>query len=59
MAATEKLPPSEYGGADTRKTRGIQPAPHILTVEEKLRLMYGEDPMEPQSTPLPGLTPLT
>lgn len=59
MPAPEKLPPSEYGGSDTRATRGIQPAPHVLTAEEKLRLMYGEDPMEETSTPLPGLTPLT
>jgi hypothetical protein len=59
MAATEKLPPSEYGGSDTRKTMGIQPAPHVLTAEEKLRLMYHEDPMEETTIPLPGLTPLT
>lgn len=54
-----KMPPSEYGGSDTTKTKGIQPAPHVLTAEEKLRLMYGEDPMNEQSEPVPGLTPLT
>lgn len=59
MAAPEKLPPSEYGGSDTRQTRGIQPAPHVLTADEKLRLMYGEDPMAEESQPVPGLTPLT
>lgn len=30
---------SEYGGADTVKTHGIQPAPHVLTADEKLRLL--------------------
>ena len=48
---------SEYGGSDTDKTHGIQPAPHALTAEEKLRLAYKQDPMEP-ATDLPvGLPP--
>lgn len=51
-----KLPPSEYGGSDTQDTAGIQPAPHVLTAEEKLRLMYREDPMAETSTSVPGLT---
>lgn len=41
---------SEYGGADTLKTRGIQPAPHQLTPSEQLRLMYQEDPMDIESS---------
>ena len=41
------LKDSEYGGADTTKTHGIQPAPHALTAEEKLRLMYKQDAAEP------------
>jgi hypothetical protein len=37
---------SEYGGSDTTKTRGIQPAPHdIKSVPfEQLRVMYSVDP---------------
>jgi hypothetical protein len=31
---------SEYGGSDTDKTDGIQPAPHVLTASEKLRLLH-------------------
>lgn len=42
------MKPSEYGGSDTDKTLGIQPAPHQLTNTEKLRLMYSQDPMEPE-----------
>lgn len=38
---------SEYGGVDTLKTDGIQPVPHVLTAEEKLRLTYHADPMDP------------
>lgn len=49
---------TEYGGADTDKTLGIQPAPHQLTPSEKLRVMYHEDPMEPVQQELPGLGPL-
>lgn len=37
---------SEYGGADTDKTNGIQPFPHVLTQTEQLRLMYGTDPAD-------------
>lgn len=50
-----KLKPSEYGGSDTTKTLGIQPAPHALTAEEKLRVMYHEDPTDEESKPIPGL----
>lgn len=35
---------SEYGGADTDKTNGIQPFPHELSQTDQLRLMYGTDP---------------
>lgn len=38
---------TEYGGSDTHKTEGIQPAPHVLTAHEKLRLQYKQDPDEP------------
>lgn len=37
---------SEYGGADTEKTGGIQPFPHVPTPAEDLRLMYTSDPDE-------------
>lgn len=40
------LKPSEYGGVDTDKTLGIQPAPHQLSPAEQLRVMYHEDPMD-------------
>lgn len=40
------LKPSEYGGDDTEKTDGIQPVPHVLTADEKLRLMYHADPTD-------------
>ena len=40
---------SEYGGADTVKTGGIQPPPHVLTAEEKLRLLYRTDAADPES----------
>lgn len=43
---------SEYGGADTHKTKGIQPAPHVLTAEEKVRLMYAADPEDNTDVPL-------
>jgi hypothetical protein len=50
---------SEYGGSDTHKTLGIQPAPHTLTPEEKLRVMYRRDPAEPELTPILGLDEVT
>ena len=31
---------SEYGGADTVKTGGIQPAPHVPDAAEQLRILY-------------------
>lgn len=46
---------SEYGGADTDKTLGIQPAPHALTAEEKLRVMYHSDPADPLEEPIFGI----
>lgn len=36
--------PSEYGGSDTTKTDGIQPAPHVLAPHERMRLMYKQEP---------------
>lgn len=38
------MKPSEYGGSDTDKTQGIQPAPHVPDAVEQLRLMYAKDP---------------
>ena len=49
---SERLRPSEYGGSDTQKTMGIQPAPHALRAEEKLRVVYASDPLEPELLPL-------
>lgn len=46
---------SEYGGSDTVKTLGIQPAPHILTAEEKLRVLYAADPAVVETAPVVGL----
>lgn len=46
---------SEYGGSDTHKTLGIQPAPHTLRPEEKLRVMYHTDPAEKELTLVEGL----
>lgn len=40
------MKPSEYGGADTVKTNGIQPFPHVLKPEEELRLMHQTDPSD-------------
>lgn len=51
------MKPSEYGGSDTHKTHGIQPEPHILTADEKLRLMYKQDPDEVEATIPAGLPP--
>lgn len=44
-----KMKPSEYGGSDTTKTMGIQPAPHQLKPEEELRVLYKTDPMDEQA----------
>lgn len=41
------MKPTEFGGADTDKTLGIQPAPHQLTPSEELRVMYSTDPVDP------------
>lgn len=43
------MKPSEYGGSDTDKTLGIQPAPHVLTAAEQLRLMYSAAPEDPDA----------
>lgn len=40
------LKPTEYGGSDTNKTKGIQPFPHEPEAAEKLRLLYSEDPAD-------------
>ena len=40
---------TEYGGGDTVKTRGIFPAPHVPTADEKLRLLYSTDAADPES----------
>lgn len=42
---------SEYGGSDTHKTQGVQPAPHEPKADEQLRLMYGTDAADPLSGP--------
>lgn len=42
---------SEYGGSDTVKTQGIQPAPHVATPAEELRLTYATDPADVTSGP--------
>jgi hypothetical protein len=46
---------SEYGGSDTNRTQGIQPAPHQVTQTEALRLMYATDPAstDPPDATLP------
>ena len=46
MAERKRLKPSEYGGADTQRTDGIQPAPHRLTATEQLRTFYQQDPLD-------------
>lgn len=40
------MKPSEYGGSDTLKTLGIQPAPHTKTASEQLRVFYAQDPVQ-------------
>lgn len=47
--------PSEYGGSDTDQTLGIQPAPHQLTADEKLRVYYSSDPADIEAQAIPGL----
>lgn len=44
---------SEYGGADTHDTHGVQPFPHVLTASEKLRLQYTTDPADEAGAPDP------
>jgi hypothetical protein len=51
-----EMKPTEYGGSDTKDTLGIQPAPHYLRPEEKLRVLYHGDPMDVAETPIPGLS---
>lgn len=38
---------TEFGGADTDKTLGIQPAPHQLLPHEELRVMYSTEATDP------------
>lgn len=45
------MKPSEYGGSDTHKTQGIQPAPHEPDAKEQVRLLYGTDPADALSGP--------
>lgn len=42
---------TEYGGSDTHKTQGIQPAPHKITPAEELRLTYSTDQDDATSGP--------
>jgi hypothetical protein len=49
------MKPSEYGGSDTDKTLGIQPAPHVPTADEQLRIIYHSDPGLADEQPIPGL----
>lgn len=56
--ARVSMKPSEYGGSDTDRTLGIQPAPHQLRPEESLRVMYGQDAMDPETTVPPELSEL-
>ena len=51
------MKPSEYGGSDTSKTMGIQPAPHQMTAEEQMRVLYKTDPMDPSAVPDPTQAP--
>lgn len=54
-----KLKESEYGGRDTRDTKGIQTFPHTPTPEEKLRVIYDTDESDPESVPtVDGVTPM-
>lgn len=51
---------TEYGGADTARTAGVQPAPHVLTADEKLRVaVYATPADDPGSLPPAGLDPLS
>ena len=50
------MKPSEYGGADTDATNGIQPSPNgVLEPYEQLRLMYATDPADETSVPDPSM----
>lgn len=44
---------SEFGGSDTHKTKGIQPAPHAPDAAEQLRLIYDTDAADETSIPSP------
>lgn len=50
-----RLPPSEYGGSDTTATAGIQPAPHQPNGWETMRLIYRDDPLNPELVVPPEL----
>lgn len=55
MKRTPRLKPTEFGGSDTQDTLGIQPAPHKLTTDERLRVIYSSDPFDLETPPIPGL----
>jgi hypothetical protein len=43
---------SEYGGADTADTNGIQPPPNgVIDPHSELRLLYATDPADETSVP--------
>ena len=42
---------SQYGGSDTHKTQGMQPAPHEPTADEQMRLIFATDPADITSDP--------
>lgn len=44
---------TEYGGSDTHRTLGIQPAPHVLSPAEQLRVLYAGAP-EDVEAPIPA-----
>ena len=50
------MKPSEYGGADTAATHGIQPSPNlVIDPHQELRLMYATDPDDETSAPDPSM----
>lgn len=55
----QRLKPTEYGGGDTEKTKGIHPPPHVPTPAEKLRLIYDTESDDPTSLPTAdGINPV-
>lgn len=45
---------SEYGGADTLKTKGMQLSPHEPVPFEQLRLLYDTDVLDAAAQPTPN-----